>query len=344
MNQRVFYPLRRRQGVRAFTTVLALALAATLLAACGGDTASTATSVASAATTQPASGATATGVSSPSAPTAPAATARATTPAVATSTPPTAVSSPSATSSGSGSGETLTLRVYFLRGEHIASMQRTVPQTLQVAAAALGELLKGPVAQDGSGVSTAVPSGTTYISTAIEGGTATVNLSGDFAAGGGSASMHARLAQVVYTLTQFPSISAVQFALDGQIVDVFGSEGLILDHPQTRADYEDITPAILLESPTPGGSATGATLRITGTANTFEATFNAKVTDANGQVLAQQVVTATSGSGTRGTFDATLIFAPAPTPASQGTLTVYESSAKDGSPQNVIEIPVTFGN
>jgi germination protein M len=118
----------------------------------------------------------------------------------------------------------------------------------------------------------------------------------------------------------------------------------VLDHPQTRADYEDITPAILVESPTPGGRVSGNTLRITGTANTFEATFSAKVTDASGQTLVEQVIHATSGSGTRGTFDATLTLTLTPTQASQGTLTVYESSAKDGSPQNVVEIPITFGS
>jgi hypothetical protein len=236
----------------------------------------------------------------------------------------------------------LTLKVYFLRDERIATAERVVPHTLQVAAAAMDELLKGPSAQDSaSGFSTAIPAGTQYISTAIEGGTATVNLSGAFATGGGSASMHARLAQVVYTLTQFPTITAVQFALDGELVDVFGGEGIVLDHPQTRADYEDITPAILVETPTPGGRATGGTLHIAGTANTFEATFNATVKDGNGQTLAEQVITATSGSGTRGTFDATLNLAP--TLAGQGTLTVYEASAKDGSPQNVVEIPITFG-
>jgi spore germination protein GerM len=329
-----------RPAARA-AVCLVCALVALLLAACGGDSASTATATtvsanASATVTPPSSATSGSGDN-----------ATATTVATATESAtdaPTATSvAGAATASATPSGDALTLKVYFLRDGRIATVGRVVPHTLQVAAAAMDELLKGPTDQDDAGgFSTAIPAGTQYISTAIEGETATVNLSGAFATGGDSASQHARLAQVVYTLTQFPTIGAVQFALDGEIVDVFGDGGPALDHPQTRADYEDITPAILVETPTPGGRVEGATLRIAGTANTFEATFNATVKDANGQTLAEQVVTATSGSGTRGTFDATLDLAP--TQASQGTLTVYEASAKDGSPQNVVEIPITFGS
>ena len=52
--------------------------------------------------------------------------------------------------------------------------------------------------------------------------------------------MQMRLAQVVYTLTQFPTVSAVRFSLDGAPVDVFSSEGIVLDHPVGRTDYEDL--------------------------------------------------------------------------------------------------------
>jgi spore germination protein GerM len=55
--------------------------------------------------------------------------------------------------------------------------------------------------------------------------------------------MDLRLAQVVYTLMQFPSVKAVNFSLDGKPVTVFGSEGIVLDHPQERSDYEDVAPS-----------------------------------------------------------------------------------------------------
>ena len=37
--------------------------------------------------------------------------------------------------------------------------------------------------------------------------------------------MQTRLAQVVYTLTQFPTVDGVVFSLDGEPIDVLGGEG-----------------------------------------------------------------------------------------------------------------------
>jgi N-acetylneuraminic acid mutarotase len=49
-----------------------------------------------------------------------------------------------------------------------------------------------------------------------------------------------RLGQLVYTLTQFPTVRTVRFALDGTPVNVFSGQGIVLDHPVGRADYEDL--------------------------------------------------------------------------------------------------------
>ena len=79
---------------------------------------------------------------------------------------------------------------------------------------------------------------------------ATVDLTSEYQSGGGSLSLQKRLAQVVYTLTQFPSVGAVRFRLDGSPVDVFSGEGIILDHPVGRSDYKDLAPT----SPTVTGT------------------------------------------------------------------------------------------
>src|SRR5439155_11042056 len=100
---------------------------------------------------------------------------------------------------------------------------------------------------------------------------------------------------------------------------------------------EDLTPLILVESPLPNETVTSP-LHASGTANTFEATFEYDLVDADGKVIAHHFVTATSGSGTRGTFDFTAPFQveqPGP-----GKLVVYERSAANGARVHSSEIPV----
>jgi Immunoglobulin-like domain of bacterial spore germination len=132
----------------------------------------------------------------------------------------------------------------------------------------------------------------------------------------------ANVAPVVYTLSQFAPTKPVDY----------------LGRSYTRADFEDATPAILVESPLPFQAVT-APLRVTGTANTFEATFEYELTDPDGAVLSHDFVTATSGSGTRGTFDFTI---PFEAPNGLGNLVVFERSAADGSRTHVVEIPLTL--
>ena len=72
--------------------------------------------------------------------------------------------------------------------------------------------------------------------------------------GGGSLSMLTRLAQVVFTLTQFPQIDAVVFRIEGQRVTVFSGEGIALDRAQTRADSENVLPAIFVDGPAYGAA------------------------------------------------------------------------------------------
>lgn len=234
--------------------------------------------------------------------------------------------------------ETTALTVYFLRDEKIAAAQRQVPATRAVGEAALRALLAGPTREERDfGFSTQIPDDTTFLGLTIENGIATVNLSREYAGGGGSLSMMARLAQVVFTLTQFPTVDRVQFQLAGQPVTVFGGEGIVLDRPVSRANYEKLSPAILVESPTAGETVTSP-LRIRGTANTFEAVFMVNIVGADGRLIAERVVMATSGSGTRGTFDITVPYTVER--GGRGTLCVFEHSAKDGTPINIVEIPL----
>jgi spore germination protein GerM len=243
------------------------------------------------------------------------------------------------TTTGAGS-DTIAVKVYFTRDEKIATAGRVIPRTQSVGAAAMRSLLEGPAeAESAAGMVTAIPEGTTFLGLDIQNGVATVDLSREYASGGGSLSMMMRLAQVVFTLTQFPTVQGVNFMLDGEPIDVLGGEGIILDHPMTRADFEDLSPAILVESPILGATVSSP-VRITGTANTFEATFMINIVDNDGLIIADEFATATSGTGTRGTFDVTVQYPSGH--AGNGALIVFESSAKDGSPINVVEIPIVL--
>lgn len=230
------------------------------------------------------------------------------------------------------------LQVYFLRDERMGVGARLVPETQAVGAAAVRALLEGPTEEEAAaGLATAIPAGTRLLGLDVDGGVATVDLSPEFASGGGSLSMQARVAQVVHTLTQFPTVSEVSFRLDGDPVTALGGEGLVLSQPVGRGDFEDLAPQILVESPAVGEEV-HPPLRIVGTANTFEATFMVALLDADGRELARDFVTATSGSGQRGTFDKELPFTAEG--SFDGTVKVWEASAEDGSEIHVVQIPV----
>ena len=246
-----------------------------------------------------------------------------------------------------GQDQAARLSVYFLRGEKIGAAQRPAPHGKVAGAAALAALLAGPTAEErAAGRHSEIPAGTVLQGLAVHGGVATVDLSGRFESGGGSLSMLARLAQVVFTLTQFPSVERVQFKLDGQPVEAFGGEGVILAAYATRRAFADLAPAILVESPAVGETV-ASPLRLQGAALVFEATFLAHIVAEDGRTIAEQVVT-----GTRPTDDADLPYRydfattfDVEVPFTierpgRGALIVFEQSAKDGSRINVVEIPL----
>jgi hypothetical protein len=153
---------------------------------------------------------------------------------------------PTTTSGSDGTGTPVsqpTVEVWFARGEQLVARQRTHPPTRRVATAALTALLNGPTrAERGAGLTSAIPPGTQLLGIAIAGGVATVDLTSQYQSGGGSLSLQLRLGQVVYTLTQFPTVKAVRFQLDGTPVNVFSSEGIVLSKPVRRSDYGDLAP------------------------------------------------------------------------------------------------------
>jgi len=232
---------------------------------------------------------------------------------------------------------TSSVAVYFLRDGKVSPVRRSIAATPAVARAAVTELLEGPTSEESAkGLATAIPSGTTLRDISLASGVATVDLGGAFDDGEGSAAMHGRVAQLVATLTRFPTIQRVALRIDGAPVETVGGEAVSVDPPIGRRAIEEQTPQILIESPLPGDTVTSP-IRLRGTANVFEATVSIDVRDANGKLLKRTFTTATSGTGTRGTFDTEVAL---PDRTGDVTVIAYEASAEDGSALHVVELPV----
>jgi germination protein M len=235
---------------------------------------------------------------------------------------------------------TIELEVWFTQDADLFMSHREVPDTEAVGRAAVEALLDGPNELESEfDVVSVIPDGTELLDLSVADGVATVDLSGEYESGGGSASMFARLSQVVYTLTQFPTVDGVEFRIDGKLVDTFSGEGIALDGPQERKDYEDQLPSILVEVPGVGARISSP-MTVSGTANVFEATVSIRLVGSNGEVLRETFTTATCGTGCRGDYEAKVRFdVSEPTEA---VLEVYESSAEDGSATHVERIPVVL--
>jgi sporulation and spore germination protein/immunoglobulin-like protein involved in spore germination len=265
------------------------------------------------------------------------------TPSLPTPTPSSGPTQPPSSSPSPTPAGTMIVRAYFHLGggtgtAGLVGLLRVVPESKGIATAAMNALLAGPsgTERDG-GISSAVPGGSQLLGLSIANGVATVDLSSEFESGGGSASVLTRLGQVVYTLTQFPTVDSVLFRIEGRTVTVFGGEGVILDGPVARSDYYDLLPAIFVDRPV-WGAAIGNPARVAGLSNVFEATFRIALLDATDRVVVDEMTMATCGTGCWGTFDKSLAYDVAK--AQWGTLRVWEPSARDGSPVNVRDYPV----
>jgi spore germination protein GerM len=235
----------------------------------------------------------------------------------------------------------LSLEVWFARQDGLVAVRRAHDPTPLVATTAVKALLGGPTADErAAGFGSAVPAGTRLLGIGIRNGIATVDLTSEYQSGGGSRSMQMRLGQVVYTLTQFPTVQKVRFRLDGTPVNVFSSEGIVLDHPVGRNDYADLLPAIDVAKPAPDTRVTSP-VTVSGTANVFEANVTVEVLDAKGKVVGKTFTTATCGTGCRGSYSVPVSFKVSK--EQPGTIVVHDDDAAGtGKPPHEVRVPVTL--
>jgi germination protein M len=242
---------------------------------------------------------------------------------------------------GTSEPRTFTYQVWLTQGEGFLFVsRRTATFEPGVGRIALEDLLSGPnSAEREAFIGTEIPAGTELLGLDIDDAVATVDLSGEFAQGGSSLEETARLAQVVYTITQFDTVRSVRFRIDGEPVEAFGSHGFVLDRPQTRRGYEVLLPAILVESPSIGERVDNP-VTVSGTANVYEATVSLRILNARGKEIARTFTTATCGTGCRGEYSVSVAYEV--DREQEGIIEVFESSAEDGRPTKVVRVPVTL--
>jgi len=207
----------------------------------------------------------------------------------------------------------------------IAVGETRLTDKADVPAAALDTLMLGPSdVEKLNGEQTNVRGGTKLVGLKVENGTATVSYSRFFE----TAKTRPQVAQVVFTLTQFPEIKKVQFLVDGTPNGAIGVAGI------DRHDLNDMTPAVLMESPTLNATV-GSSFKMYGNAVAAAGdSFAYKVLGPGDAPLVTSTVKVLASPGTRGPF-----LEPVTLPGgTAGPVTIVTSG-----PKGEVRTPITIG-
>jgi spore germination protein GerM len=114
---------------------------------------------------------------------------------------------------------------------------------------AIKELIKGPTEEEKKeGFSTLVNEDIRLLNVSLENDTVNLDFSKEVEKGGGTLLMETRIAQIVYTATQFEGIKKVRFLIEGKNIDYFSGEGItIVEKPIGREDLKEFEIKIIEE-------------------------------------------------------------------------------------------------
>jgi spore germination protein GerM len=190
-----------------------------------------------------------------------------------------------------------------------------------------------------SGFTTTIPAEVEVVGVNVAEHQITVDMNQAFLEGaGGLLADFTMLNQLIYTAAQFGEIEAVLFTVGGEPVTAFGSEGLDLSQPVGPDAFLDQMNSILITNPV--GGEGDLPLAVSGISNVFEANVSYEVLDADGNVVKEGFTMATCGTGCWGGFSFEVQYDFTGTE----TVRVFWHSPEDGSPSDVVSIPILWND
>lgn len=179
-----------------------------------------------------------------------------------------------------------------------------------------------------------IPAAVEILDVSVEGDIINVEVNEDFLAGaGGTLGDFTMLNQLVFTATQFNPAASVRFMVNGQPVEAFGGNGVDLSTPVSREAFlEGNVNSVIVT----GIETAPEVVTVSGLAQVFEGTVNLEVLDSDGNVV-DDAFTTTEGAPAWGeyTFEVTHNLEQ-----TLGSIRVFWHSPEDGSPTDVVTIPV----
>jgi spore germination protein GerM len=131
-----------------------------------------------------------------------------------------------------------TITLYFVAGDRLVPIARTLEGPVD-AALLLQDLLEGPTTEEATiGVETAIPTRTRIRGVSQSGRTLTIRLSSDLAQIGDDATQ--AIGQLVLTATTVPGVDRVRFVVDGTPVQVPTGDGTLADRAVGPDDYRSL--------------------------------------------------------------------------------------------------------
>ncbi|MEX2652799.1 MAG: Gmad2 immunoglobulin-like domain-containing protein [Acidimicrobiia bacterium] len=190
-----------------------------------------------------------------------------------------------------------------------------------------------------TGFTTMIPAEVDVIEARVTEHLITVDMNQAFLDGaGGLLADFTMLNQLIYTAAQVGEIESVQFTVGGEPVTAFGSEGLDLTEPFGIGTYLDQLNSILITSPVNGED--DLPLAVSGLANVFEANVSYEVLEGDGTVVAEGFTMANCGTGCWGGFSFEVQYDF----SGDETVRVFWHSAEDGSPSDVVTVPILWND